>query len=283
MSVHRRTDGLADALFGREVVRAASRVLALALFLSVVAPLGYLLLVALSPAQHLAGTGLIPSRLTLASFAGAIERIGPYVLNSFLIAVGTSLLTLTIAVPGAYVFGRVEFPYKRGVFVLVLLSFLFPDLIIVVPIANVWYDVGLYNTLLGLWVVNAIRLVPWTIWILRDFFADLPDRLEEAARVYGCTTAGAIVRVIVPLAIPAVVAAGFLAFIAGWNEFLYANVLTNDAGPRPAVVQLFVTVVSTEGIDWSLLLAQAFVVGTPPAVLYLFVRRHLTRALAPSN
>lgn len=100
--------------------------------------------------------------------------------------------------------------------------------------------------------------------------------------VYGCSEIAAIYRVVVPLSMPAVVAVGFLAFLAGWNEFLFAHVLTTGNGPRPAVVHLFVTVVSTEGIDWSLLIAEAIVVGLPPTVLYLFARRYLAEAFAMS-
>jgi len=104
--------------------------------------------------------------------------------------------------------------------------------------------------------------------------------LEEAAQVYGCTQFQAFVRVVLPLSAPALVAIAFLAFLIGWNDFLFANMLTTGEGPRPAVVQVFFTTQGGERIFWSWLMAGCLIVGTPPVVLYILGRRYLQEAFA---
>jgi multiple sugar transport system permease protein len=123
-------------------------------------------------------------------------------------------------------------------------------------------------------------VTPFAIWILRDFFEKLPANLEEAAQVYGCSQFQAFYKVILPLSLPAVMATAFLAFLVGWNDFLFSNMLTTGTGPRPAVVSLYLQTVGGESRYWGLVMSQALVVGLPPTALYLVARRYLTESFA---
>jgi ABC-type glycerol-3-phosphate transport system permease component len=229
------------------------------------------------------GSGaLIPSEPTLENWTTAFTQLQGPLLNSFIIALGTMVIALVITIPGAYAFGRKEFPGKLWGFYGIVTALLFPYVVLVAPLSSLWLDLDLYNSIPGLWLAYQIFVAPFAIWILRDFFEKLPANLEEAAQVYGCSQFTAFVRVILPLSAPAIAAVGFLSFLTAWNDFLFSSVLTSSQGPQPAVVILYLTISggSGERVFWGLLMAQTLIIGTPPLVLYLFARRRITNAFA---
>lgn len=223
---------------------------------------------------------LIPSEIEFDAWTQSFSLLREPLLNSFYVATGTAILSLMITIPGAYVFARKDFPGRKVGFYAVLAALLFPYILLIIPIIDFWYMLGLYNTIPGLWIAYQTFVTPFAIWILRDFFEKLPKNLEEAAQTYGCTQFGAFLRVILPLATPAVVAVGFLAFLTGWNDFLFSSMLTTGTGPRPAVVSLYLSTTGGEGTDWTMLMAQTLIIGTPPTVLYMFSRRYLAEAVS---
>jgi multiple sugar transport system permease protein len=222
---------------------------------------------------------LLPKQPTLEGWAGAIDSMGPFLINSFIIAVGTAIIALLIVIPGAYVFGRKHFPGETVSFYTIVDVMMFPFTLLIIPIADLWSEIGLYNTIPGLWLSYQLFIVPFTMWVLRDFFSKLPTNLEESAQVYGCSQFSAFVRVILPLSAPAIVAVGFLAFQIGWSDFLMSNMLTvGGTGPRPAVVQLYLDTTGGEVHNWGLVMAEAWIVGFPPTLLYLWGRRYLAKS-----
>lgn len=244
-------------------------------------PFFYVLSVSFWSATELFGDPhWIPKDFTLTAWKEAIDILAQPLINSFIIATGTSILSLLIVIPGAYVFGRKDLPGLTIGFYLIVLSLLFPYIILVIPIMGIWFDTGLYNTIPGLWIAYQAFITPFALWILRDYFEKLPVNLEEAARVYGCTQFTAFRKVILPLARPAIIAVGFLSFLVGWNDFLFSNMLTTGQGPRPAVVALFISTVGGERQFWSRLMAETLIIGTPPTVLYMIARQYLSDAFA---
>lgn len=223
---------------------------------------------------------LLPREPTLRAWNDAVSNLLPHLKNSALIAFGTMTIALIITIPGAYVFGRQDFPGKDFAFYAIVLALLFPYILLVIPIAEIWHDVGLHDTIPGMWIAYQTFVAPFAIWILRDFFEKLPKDLEDAAQVYGCTQWQAFYRVILPLSAPAIAAVGFLAFLVGWNDFLFSSLLTTGSGVEPAVVTLFKVTTGGERNYWALLMAMTIIVGVPPAVLYMIARRHLTSAFA---
>lgn len=251
------------------------------ILLSIILPFLYALSVSFKPpAEWFGAPHLIPYNPTLDHWMSSVGNLVTPMKNSFLIATGTTVLSLMITIPGAYAFGRLDFPGKRFTFYTIVIALLFPYVMLVIPIADLWSELGLYNTIPGLWIAYQIFITPFAIWILRDFFEKLPMNLEEAAQVYGCTHFQAFYRVILPMSAPAVAAVGFLAFVVGWNDFLFSAMLTTGVGPRPAVVSLFITTTQGEGTFWGTTMAQTIMIGIPPTVLYLVARRHLTNAFA---
>lgn len=244
-------------------------------------PLLFILSVSFMPPTEFFGAPhIIPYEPTLEAWTSGFTELKDNLVNSFLIASGTALLALAITIPGAYAFARKEFHGKKFGFYAIILAMMFPYILLVIPIMGLWNDLGLYNTVPGMILAYQVFVAPFAIWILRDFFETLPKDIEEAAQVYGCTQFTAFVRVILPLAAPGIVAVGFLAFLTGWNDFLFANLLTTGTGPVPAVPVLYGTIGggSGERVYWGKLMAETLIIGTPPTVLYLVARNYLENA-----
>jgi len=244
-------------------------------------PLLFILSVSFMPPTEFFGAPhIVPYEPTLEAWTSGFAELKDNLVNSFLIGTGTALLALAITIPGAYAFARKEFYGKKLGFYAIILAMMFPYILLVIPIMGLWNDLGLYNTIPGMILAYQVFVAPFAIWILRDFFENLPKDIEEAAQVYGCTQFSAFVRVILPLAAPGIVAVGFLAFLTGWNDFLFANLLTTGTGPVPAVPVLYGTIGggSGERVYWGKLMAETLIIGTPPTVLYLVARNYLENA-----
>ncbi|MFB6105569.1 MAG: carbohydrate ABC transporter permease [Halobacteriaceae archaeon] len=266
---------------GDRLYRVAHLLTLLFLLAMALLPFLYALSVSFKPYAEVFGSPhWIPHDPTIEPWKTAFSDLATPVKNSAIIATGTAVLSLLITIPGAYVFGRKQFPGKEGLFYLVIVALLFPYILLIVPISDIWNEVGLYNTIPGLWLAYQVFVTPFAIWILRDFFEQLPANIEEAAQVYGCTQFSAFLRVILPLSMPAIVSVGFISFLVGWNDFLFANMLTTGSGPRPAVVTLFISTTGGEQTSWALLMAETLLIGIPPTVLYMISRRYLGNAFA---
>lgn len=235
-----------------------------------------------SPEAFFGDPSLIPANPTLEAWQSGFTELKDNLLNSAIIATGTAVLSMIITIPGAYAFARKQFYGKSAAFYAIVTAMMFPYILLVIPIMGLWSDLNLYNTIPGMWLAYQIFVTPFAIWILRDFFQNLPTDLEEAAQVYGCSQFSAFTRVILPLAAPGIVAVGFLAFLTGWNDFLFSNLLTTGTGPVPAVPVLYGTIGggSGERVYWGKLMAETLIIGIPPTVLYLFARNYLESAFA---
>lgn len=266
-----------DALF------ALLKYTTLAFFMAIViVPMVLAITVSFQPASEFFRTDphLIPNDFTLDTWIEALILLEEPLINSALIAFGTMSLAMVICIPAAYIFGRQEFPGREWGFRAIMVALLFPYILLIIPLTDTWYQLGLHNTVIGVVLAYQVFVTPFAIWILRDFFEGLPANLEEAAQVYGCSELQALYKVILPLSLPAVMATGFLAFLVGWNDFLFSNMLTTGTGPRPSVVQLFLETTGGDQKYWGLVVSMAFIVGIPPTVLYLIARRHLSESFA---
>lgn len=220
----------------------------------------------------------IPQTVTFQWWERAFVQMGPYLWNSLVIASGTAIISMLITIPSAYAFGRQDFPGRKFGFYAIIVALTFPYIILVIPLSDIWDTIGIFDTVVGLWLAYQVFVTPFAIWILRDFFERLPPNLEEAAQVYGCSQWEAFYNVMLPLAAPGLVAVGFLAFLVGWNDFLFSNMLTTAGGPVPAVVQIFASAAGQERVFWGLLMAETLIIGLPPTILYMLSRRFLSEA-----
>lgn len=222
---------------------------------------------------------LIPHEFTVQPYLTFFADAGAKLLNSLMVATGVSIIILLIAIPGAYAFGRLEFKARKSLFYAIVMIVLIPEVMLVVPFAQIIRWINLYDTIVGLWLALLVGGMPIAIWILRDNFMRLPPNAEEAAMVYGCTQFSAFRKVVLPLATPAIVAVAFLAFLGAWTEFLFTNMLSTPKGAWTGIVVLFRYMSPDHAPNWPLLMAASFVMTLPPIIFYGLVRRSLQNAL----
>ncbi|GAA3314880.1 carbohydrate ABC transporter permease [Nonomuraea dietziae] len=167
---------------------------------------------------------LWPQSFTLSTYADVLGRQGfvTFMGNSAIVAVASVLVTLLISIPGAYAVARLRFFGRRQVHFLFLAVYLFPAIVLAIPLFVLFTMLGLRGSLPGLILVYIAQTVPVTVYMLRNYFETVPQSVEEAAAIDGCGRMETIWRVVLPLSKPALMATGLYAFMIAWNEFLFA-------------------------------------------------------------
>jgi multiple sugar transport system permease protein len=221
---------------------------------------------------------LVPHNPTLENYVEAFteQELGRAALNSLQVSLATAVLTVLVALPAAYALAR--FKTRLGTVALgwVLLSQLFPFVLLVIPLFLILRQVDLVNTHAGLVLVYVVWALPFALWMLQGFVRNIPRELEEAAAVDGATRLQVLRRVVAPLLAPGVVATSLFAFISAWNEFFFALVLLKspDLATLPVTLARFVGV---EGIARLGPLAAGSLLATIPSLLFFaFLQRRLT-------
>ncbi|RTG99741.1 sugar ABC transporter permease, partial [Thermus scotoductus] len=207
-------------------------------------------------------------------------NFGRNLLNSLMVAGGATLLSLTLGVLAAYALGRLPFPPKNAVLYLVLAMTMFPQIAVLGGLFMLLRQAGLFNTHLGLILSYLLFTLPFTVWVLVGYFKGLPRELEEAAYVDGATPLQTLVRIMLPLTGPGLVTTGLLAFIAAWNEYLFA--LTFTVGDKvktvPPAIASFGGATPFE-IPWGSIMAASVVVTVPLVVLVLIFQQRIVAGL----
>ncbi len=252
----------------------------LALVLAIILiPYVYVIVTAFKSPGEVYETSWIPNQISFQAWRDVFDvaEFHIYIFNSLVAGTGCAVLAIIISLPGAYIFARKEFPFREPFFYMIVGTLVFPFILLIVPITITWINFGLFNTFAGLWLAFQIFAVPYSMWILRGYFAQMPRYLEEAAMVYGCTQFQAFYRVVLPLAKPVIVSVLFLAFLQGWSDFLFTNMLTTGGGPRTASVAIYVATAGGERIEWELLMVMTMIAGIPPVILYMLAQKQLSR------
>lgn len=220
---------------------------------------------------------LIPDHPTLANFVQAFteQELGRAAWNSLQVSLASAVITVLIATPASYALAR--FRTRLGTVALgwVLLSQLFPFVLLIIPIFLVLRQVGLANTHAGLVLIYVVWALPFALWMLQGFVRNIPRELEEAASVDGATRLQTLRRVIFPLLTPGLVATALFAFISAWNEFFFALVLikTPELATLPVALARFVGIEGTARLGP--LAAGSLLATLPSLVFFAFMQRRL--------
>lgn len=224
---------------------------------------------------------LIPKAPTIEHYIDAIteQQIARSVLNSLKVATGAAALTLVVAMPAAYAVARFRSRLNRMVQGWVLLSQIFPTILIIIPLFLILRTLSLTNSHYGLIAVYLVWGLPFSLWMLQGYVRSIPVELEEAAAVDGANRWQIIARIVAPLLVPGLVAAGLFAFINAWNEFFFALVLLKD----PKLGTLPIGLAKFTGLEgaarWGPLAAASFLATIPSLVMFSFIQRGLTSGL----
>jgi len=223
---------------------------------------------------------LIPEKPTVANYI-TIIRNTPYLLflrNSVVVAVSSTVISLIIACLGAYAIARLNFPGRALLARLLVCTYLVPASLLFIPLFAMMSALRFTDTLYGLTIAYLSGDVPFCTWLLMGYFKSVPVELEEAALVDGCNRVTALLRVVLPVSLPALVVVTFFCFTRAWNEFLYAYVFTSTNQARTITTGL-VNFMSADVFFWGPLMASTIISAIPPVMMFLLLQRWVVKGL----
>jgi ABC-type glycerol-3-phosphate transport system permease component len=224
----------------------------------------------------------LPQTWTLQNYRDLFAQtsFGIYFLNSLIVACSTTVISLVLGALGAYSLSRFSYRSVRMFSRVTLLSYMLPEVLVVIPLYVYVVDLGMADTLASLIIANLAFTLPLTLWYMRAYFNAIPVSLEESAMVDGCTRLQALRRVVLPLALPGMVSTGVFSFNHAWNEFLFALVFTSSERNKVLTLGLATWIGQDNIYSWGMLLAAAVLVTLPVLAFYVLVQRKLTLGLS---
>jgi len=245
-------------------------------------PLYWLVKIALTPDRLIftEGTQLWPSQVTLDNFNTVIFQTDfmAFFGNSLFVSLGTAAITTIIAAGAGYAFSRFVFAGKRIIIAIMLITQMFPLLMIIAPIYKIVASLGLLNSLTSLIVVYTAFNIAFATFLMQSFFDGIPKDLEEAAMMDGCSRFQALRKVIFPLTLPGLGATLGFVFTAAWSELLFALMLISDNDSMTFPVGLL-TFVSRFSVDWGQMMAAGSLALVPSCLFFIFIQRYLVQGL----
>ncbi len=263
---------------------AALYTLALLVTLVSVFPFVYAITTSLKTGSELFSTSLWPENGSLANyislFTVAEQPFGRHIVNSVVVSTLVVVLSLFLGVTAAYALGRIQFKGRGLLLTAILGVSMFPQVAVLAGMFEMIRALGLYNRSLGLVLPYLIFTLPFTVWVLTTFMRQLPKELEEAAIMDGCSPWRIIKDVFLPLLWPALVSTGLLAFIAAWNEFLFALTFVIDNNERTVPVSIsLISGASKYEIPWGKIMAASVLVTLPLIGLVLVFQKKIVSGL----
>ncbi|WP_309066625.1 carbohydrate ABC transporter permease [Microbacterium sp.] len=262
---------------------------ALIVAIGCIAPLAWTLLASVSPQNDIVAKPARwwPSELYLDRYAAILFDAESAVgrsfraafVNSLVVGSATVLISMFVGVFGAYAFARLQFPFRRTTLMIFLATYMLPQVALLIPLYLILSSLGLLDTTIGLILVDCALVIPFTLWILSNYFATIPADLEEAARIDGTTRLGALFWVILPSAKPGIFAAMMFAFLLAWDEFMYALIFTSTDAAKtlPVAIAEFAGRYTT---DFGLVAAGGLIASIPPVLIALVFQRQVVSGLA---
>ena len=219
-------------------------------------------------------------RVTLENYAEVLEAgMGPAFINSFVIAVPSTVIPILAAAFAAYAFSWMQFPGRDTLFTVVIILLVIPLQVAFVPLLRMFVGMGIEGTFLAIWLAHAAFGMPLAIYLLRNYIGSLPREVIESAKVDGASHFQVFWRLVFPLSVPAVAAFAIFQFLWTWNDFLVATIFLR---PRPLTVEL-VQLVSQYGAEWHLLMAGAFVTMAVPLIVFFALQRFFVRGMTAGS
>ncbi|EBU8132054.1 carbohydrate ABC transporter permease, partial [Salmonella enterica subsp. enterica serovar Java] len=217
---------------------------------------------------------------TLAAYRQVLfgaQSILPNVWSSLVISVGTTVITMALAIPAAYALARLQMPGKRGAGFYILSTQMLPPVGIIIPYFLVLRNIGWMDTYQGIIIIYLSFSLPFAIWLLVSYFEEIPFEMEEAAAVDGAGRLTTLWRIIIPQVKGGIAVTVVFVFLNAWNEFLFAVVLSGNT-VRPVTIAMF-NFVSVEQTLWAQLAAVSVIAMLPVVILGIIAQRHIVKGL----
>ena len=249
-------------------------ILAVILMLYCIFPLLYVLSASLNPGGTISGSSELFRNVSLENYATLFGTNFPrWMLQSFVVSTATAIGTVLMAASAAYAFSRFDFPAKRLINVVVVSVQAVPPITLLIPFFGLMVGLKLYNTYQGLILTYMVFTLPYAIIMLTGYFNTLPRELDEAAKVDGTSSFGALWKVLVPISVPGIVSVGIYTFMIAWNEYLFALTLTRTNNMRtvPIGIQLLM---GQHSYEWNEMMAMSVLGSIPVIFLFIFFQRY---------
>jgi multiple sugar transport system permease protein len=206
------------------------------------------------------------------------KPLGTWLLNSTMVSIASTVLSIVVSAPAAFVLSRFRSVALTSFSVAILVTQMLPATLLIIPMYFLFRTLRLLDSLSGLVLVYTAFAIPLSVWILRGFFDTIPRELEESAKIDGCTELSAFRKITLPLSLPGLAATGVFAFVLAWNDFFFAKTFINSQWKWVVTVGLS----SLSGwyvLEWQQTMAASAVFALPPAIAFLFVQRYLVGGL----
>ena len=227
-----------------------------------------------------AGETILPKVWQWSNFVDIWKQapIFKFMLNSIIVSGGATFLAILCGIPAAYALSRMKFKGKSFFMGAVIMSQMFSPVVLLVGIYRLMIDINLNNSLVGLILLNAAFNQAFAIWLLRGTFMSISPEMEQAAKIDGCGTVQALIRVLLPMAAPGIVTTLIFVFINSWNEYTIALTLIKDELIKPITVGINVFY-GFNFIQWQYLFATSLFATIPVVILFLCIEKHLIAGL----
>jgi multiple sugar transport system permease protein len=224
---------------------------------------------------------LIPKRVTLEQYRFVLKESNffIYLKNSVVISTSVMLLTLILASTAAFAISKISFLGKRFIAGSFILAYLFPGILLIVPLFGIAVKAHLYDRLLGVITMQVLYTFPFAIWLLRAFFDEIPTSLSDAAKVDGASYFRILWKVFLPLVAPAFVTVGTYAFILSWNEYMFSLVILSAETKKTVSLGISAWTTATF-LGWGPIVAAAILCIIPAAILFTFIHKYFVRGIS---
>jgi len=254
-------------------------------------PFYWMAITALRPDEELYHTWRQPNAAPLWTLAPTLEHVKgllqttafpTWLWNTMLIAIVSTIISLVCGTFAGYALSRLRFRGSEFLGTAIFITYLVPQTLLFIPLADIIRDMQLGNTPWALMLTYPTILIPFCTWLLMGYFKTIPRELEECARIDGATRFGAMVRIIFPVAVPGILSAGIFAFTLSWNEFIYALVFMASADQKTVPVGVVSELIRGDIFFWGQLMAGALLGSVPVALVYSFFVEYYVTGLTGS-
>jgi len=223
---------------------------------------------------------LLPGRFTLDNLQRlfAETKALTYLKNSIVVSLATVAVTITVGTPAAYSLTRLRFPGREQLAGTILFTYMFAPIMIIVPFYVMMRFLGLANTHVGLVLAYTAFCLPFGLWMLRTFFQSIPIDIEQAAMVDGANRLQSVLYVVLPLALPGIVATSIFTFILTWNDYIFARILISADELKTLPVGI-ADLYNASVVDWGMIMAAGLLVLSPVLAVFFIIQRYMVAGL----
>jgi multiple sugar transport system permease protein len=223
----------------------------------------------------------IPPAVTLENFRALFggTNFWTFYTNSIIAALGTMVISVTASTLAGYSLTRFSFPGKKRMAQSVLFSYMFPPLLLALPMFMIWQNLNMINSYPGIILAHAARSLPFDIWLMWKFFQTVPISYEESAWVYGAGRLRAMRDVAIPMALPGIIAVSIFSFAISWSDFTFANLLLTQEAMKTLPIGML-GFIEQQAVNWGLIMTASFMMAIPAFLLVYFLQSYLLRGFS---